>query len=204
LLSLCFFLYVNLLYLCFLFRPSNHLSGIFLLPNSQVQHYSWSENNCCWHTTFEKFIENEQHASDLGREIHDLKQDLERAQSSSHDLATQLKELTEALKSSQNEKKFVDVARHNLKKEHDKLKEAWINDVQIIEDLRKSIDEGTAAITDLHRTNAKLLKQHSDLVGEVSARDTRIVELEKMVDERDDMLNRGDKKMFSAFIRKIR
>jgi chromosome segregation ATPase len=139
----------------------------------------------------EKFKENEQHASDLGREVHDLKQDLERVQSSSRDLAAQVKELTEALKSSQNEKKLVDAAHHNLKKEHDKLKEAQSNDVQILEELRKSVDEGTAAITQLRGTNANLLKQNSNLVGQVSVRDTRILELEKMVDERDDTLNRG-------------
>jgi chromosome segregation ATPase len=117
----------------------------------------------------------------------------------SRDLATQVKELTEALKSSQNEKKLVDAAHHNLMKEHDRLKEARSNDIQIIEDLHKYIDEGTIAIRELRGANAKLLKQHSDLVGEVSTRDTRILELEKMVDERGKTLNIGTEGIKRSF-----
>jgi septal ring factor EnvC (AmiA/AmiB activator) len=62
-----------------------------------------------------KFKEDEQ-------QVHVLKQDLEKAQSSIRELATHVKDLSEALKSLQNEKKLVDVANHNLKKNTISLK----------------------------------------------------------------------------------
>lgn len=67
----------------------------------------------------EKFKENEQ-------QVYVLKQDLEKAQTSGRELVTQVKDLTEALKSLKNQKKHVDIANHNLKKEHEKLTEVEI------------------------------------------------------------------------------
>lgn len=66
-----------------------------------------------------KFKENEQ-------QVYVLKQDLEKAQTSGRELVTQVKDLTEALKSLKNQKKHVDIANHNLKKEHEKLTEVEI------------------------------------------------------------------------------
>jgi hypothetical protein len=67
----------------------------------------------------EKFKENEQ-------QVYVLKQDLEKAQTSGRELVTQVKDLTEAFKSLKNQKKLVDIANHNLKKEHEKLTEVEI------------------------------------------------------------------------------
>lgn len=68
----------------------------------------------------------------------------------------------------QDEKKLVDVSHHNLKKEHDKLLDAQNNDVHVIEELRKSVNEGTTAITKCCERNADLLKQTFKVVSKIS------------------------------------
>jgi hypothetical protein len=58
---------------------------------------------------------------------------------------------------SHEEKKLVDDALHNLKKDHEKLAKTRSDDLKMIENLSKDVDKSIAAIHELHGANPQLV-----------------------------------------------
>jgi septal ring factor EnvC (AmiA/AmiB activator) len=134
---------------------------------------------------------SEQLVAKLSDESRDLKRDLENTQTSNLDLYKQIKELKESLKKSHEEKKLVDVALRNLKKDHDKLAKAHDNDLKMIQNLRKYVDKSIIAINEPCGANAELVTRNVDLAKTLSTREKTILNLEKVLTERCEAMSKG-------------
>lgn len=139
----------------------------------------------------EWFDKSEQLVAKLSDESRDLKRDLENTQTSNLDLYKQIKELKESLKKSHEEKKLVDVALRNLKKDHDKLAKAHDNDLKMIQNLRKYVDKSIIAINEPCGANAELVTRNVDLAKTLSTREKTILNLEKVLTERCEAMSKG-------------
>lgn len=139
----------------------------------------------------EKIQEKYQCAADFNHEVKNLRQDLDKAQSSNQELEAQVAQLKEALKISKGENKLIDVVHVGLKKEYHKLSQARSDDEKVIENLWNLVDEGTSSLNDLRGRNAELLTQNVDLVKALVLREKRILGLKQALNERVQIMSEG-------------
>jgi hypothetical protein len=95
------------------------------------------------------------------------------------DLKKKVAELAEALKVCHDEKKVVEAALEQSKKELEKLQKTHEDDLSLIENLRRNHDRSSKIVEDLRTNNA-------DLAKSLSAKDRKILDLEKELAEQDD------------------
>jgi Rad3-related DNA helicase len=98
-----------------------------------------------------------------------------------------------ALKTSQDEKKIVEAALEQSKKELEKVQKAHEDDLSLIENLREKHERATKIAEDLRTNNASLAKS-------LSAKDRKIVDLEKALAEQDA----ASKKNTSEILEKLK
>lgn len=139
----------------------------------------------------EKIQEKYQRVADFNHEVKNLRQDLDKAQSSNQELEAQVAQLKEALKISKGENKLIDVVHVGLKKEYHKLSQARSDDEKVIENLWNLVDEGTSSLNDLRGRNAELLTQNVDLVKALVLREKRILGLKQALNERVQIMSEG-------------
>jgi Rad3-related DNA helicase len=93
-------------------------------------------------------------------------------------------ELAEALKTSQDEKKIAEAALGQSKKELEKVQKAHEDDLTLIENLREKHERAAKTAKDLRITNASLAKS-------LSAKDRKILDIEKALAEQDATLKKN-------------
>jgi Rad3-related DNA helicase len=102
-------------------------------------------------------------------------------------------ELAEALKTSHDEKKIAEATLEQSKKELEKVRKSHEDDLSVIEKLREKQERATKAAEDLRINNASLAKS-------LSAKDRKIVDLEKALAEQSE----ASKKNTSEILEKLK
>jgi DNA repair exonuclease SbcCD ATPase subunit len=126
----------------------------------------------------ERLAEQEKANKQLSQESKELKRSFALAQSANIDLEKKVAELAEALKTSQDEKKIAEAALGQSKKELEKVQKAHGDDLSLIENLREKHERAAKTAEDLRINNASLAKS-------LSAKDRKILDLEKALAEQD-------------------
>jgi myosin heavy subunit len=101
-----------------------------------------------------------------------LNRNFKLSRAANSDLEKKVSELADALKKCQDEKKIVEEAAENSRKELERLQKTHDDDLRMIENLRKDHDKSLKTTEDL-RTN------NSDLAKSLSVKDRRIQDLER-------------------------
>jgi small-conductance mechanosensitive channel len=141
----------------------------------------------------ERLAEQEKANKQLSQKSKELKRSLALAQSVNIELEKKVAELADALKTSQDEKKVVEAALEQSKKELEKVQKAHEDDLSLIENLREKHERATKIVEDLRTNNASLAKS-------LSAKDRKIVDLEKALAEQDA----ASKKNTSEILEKLK
>jgi DNA repair exonuclease SbcCD ATPase subunit len=141
----------------------------------------------------ERLAEQEKANKQLSRESKELKRSFALAQSANIDLEKKVAELAEALKTSQDEKKIAEAALGQSKKELEKVQKAHEDDLSLIENLREKHERAAKTAEDLRINNASLAKS-------LSAKDRKILDLEKALAEQDA----ASKKNISEILEKLK
>jgi Rad3-related DNA helicase len=102
-------------------------------------------------------------------------------------------ELAEALKTSHDEKKVAEAALEQSKKELEKVRKSHEDDMSVIEKLQENQERATKTAEDLRINNASLAKS-------LSAKDRKIVDLEKALAEQSE----ASKKNTSEILEKLK
>jgi myosin heavy subunit len=127
----------------------------------------------------ERLVEQEKVNAQLSQESKEVKRNFALAQSANLDLEKKVVELAEALKRCQDEKKVVEEAAENSRKQLERLRKTHDDDLRMIENLRKDHDKSLKTAEDL-RTN------NSDLAKSLSVKGRRIQDLEKALTEQKE------------------
>jgi small-conductance mechanosensitive channel len=127
----------------------------------------------------ERLVDQEKTNKQLSQESKELKRNFALAQSVNLDLEKKVAELVEALKVCQDEKKVAEAALEQSKKELEKLLKTHEDDLSLIENLHENHDRSSKVVEDLRANNA-------DLARSLSAKDRKILDLEKALAEQDD------------------
>jgi cysteinyl-tRNA synthetase len=106
----------------------------------------------------ERLINQEKLNKQLSQESKELKRNFALAQSANLDLEKKVAELAEALKRCQDEKKIVDEALEQSKKDLEKLQRTHDDDLSLIDNLRKTHDRSSKIVEDLQANNADLAR----------------------------------------------
>jgi uncharacterized protein involved in exopolysaccharide biosynthesis len=101
--------------------------------------------------------------------------------------------LAEALKTSHDEKKVAEATLEQSKKELEKVRKSHEDDLSVIEKLREKQERATKTAEDLRINNASLAKS-------LSAKDRKIVDLEKVLAEQGE----ASKKNTSEILEKLK
>jgi chromosome segregation ATPase len=141
----------------------------------------------------ERLAEQEKANKQLSQKSKELKRSFALAQSANIELERKVAELADALKTSQNEKKVAEAALEQSKKELEKVQKAHEDDLSLIENLREKHERATKIAEDLRTNNANLAKS-------LSAKDRKIVDLEKALAEQDA----SSKKNTSEILEKLK
>jgi Rad3-related DNA helicase len=126
----------------------------------------------------ERLAEQEKVNKQLSQKSKELERSFALAQSTNMELEKKVAELAEALKISHNEKKVAEATLEQSKKEVEKVQKAHEDDPSLIENLRVKHERATKIAEDLRINNASLAKS-------LSAKDRKIVDLEKALTELD-------------------
>jgi chromosome segregation ATPase len=119
----------------------------------------------------ERLVDQEKANKQLSQESKELKRNFALAQSANLDLEKKVAELVEALRVCQDEKKVVEAALEQSKKELERLQKTHEDDLSLIENLRRNHDRASKIVEDLRTNNA-------DLAKSLSAKDRKILDLE--------------------------
>jgi predicted nucleic acid-binding Zn-ribbon protein len=109
----------------------------------------------------ERLIDQEKANKRLSQESKELKRNFALAQSANVDLEEKVAELAEALKHYQDEKKIVDEALEQSKKDLEKLQKTHDEDLSLIENLRRTHDKSSKIAEDLRANNADLARSRA-------------------------------------------
>jgi type IV secretory pathway VirJ component len=109
------------------------------------------------------------------------------------ELVKKVAKLAEALKTSHNEKKVAEATLEQSKKELEKVRKSHEDDLSVIEKLREKQERATKTAEDLRINNASLAKS-------LSAKDRKIVDLEKALAEQSE----ASKKNTSEILKKLK
>jgi DNA repair exonuclease SbcCD ATPase subunit len=141
----------------------------------------------------ERLVDHEKTNKQLSQESKELKRSFALAQSANLDLEKKVAKLAEALKVCQDEKKVAEAALEQSKKELEKVQKTHEDDLSLIESLREKHDRASKVAEDLRVNNANLAKS-------LSAKDRKILDLEKALAEQDD----ASKKNMSDILEKLK
>jgi DNA repair exonuclease SbcCD ATPase subunit len=109
------------------------------------------------------------------------------------ELEKKVAELAEALKISHDAKKIAEATLEQSKKELEKVRKSHEDDLSVIENLREKQERATKTAEDLRINNASLAKS-------LSAKDRKIVDLEKALAEQSE----ASKKNISEILEKLK
>jgi hypothetical protein len=140
-----------------------------------------------------RLVDQEKTNKQLSQESKELKRNFALAQSANLDLEKKVAELAEALKVCQDEKKVVEAALEQSKKDLEKVQKTHEDDLSLIENLREKHDKSSKVVEDLRVNNANLAKS-------LSVKDRKILDLEKALAEQDD----ASKKNMSDILEKLK
>jgi Rad3-related DNA helicase len=141
----------------------------------------------------ERLVDQEKANKQLSQESKELRRSFDLAQSANLDLEKKVAELAEDLKVCRDEKKVVEAALEESKKELEKVRKTHEDDLSLIENLREKHDRSSKAVEDLRVNNANLAKS-------LSTKDRKIMDLEKALAEQDD----ASKKNVSDILEKLK
>jgi DNA repair exonuclease SbcCD ATPase subunit len=127
----------------------------------------------------ERLAEQEKANKQLSQKSKELERSFALAQSANIELERKVSELADALKISQDEKKVAGAALEQSKKELEKVQKAHEDDLSLIENLREKHERASKIAKDLRTNNASLAKS-------LSAKDRKIVDLEKALAEQSE------------------
>jgi chromosome segregation ATPase len=120
----------------------------------------------------ERLIEQEKTNKKLIEDRKKLSHDFKLSQAANSDLEKKVSELAVALKKCQDEKRAVEEAAENSRRDLDKLQKTHDEDLKLIENLHKGYDKSSKAVEDLRVNNA-------DLAKTLSNKEQKIQDLEK-------------------------
>jgi chromosome segregation ATPase len=132
----------------------------------------------------ERLAEQEKANKQLSQKSKELERSFALAQSANIELERKVTELADALKISQDEKKVAGAALEQSKKELEKVQKAHEDDLSLIENLREKHERASKIAEDLRTNNASLAKS-------LSAKDHKIVDLEKALAEQSEASKRS-------------
>jgi type IV secretory pathway VirJ component len=141
----------------------------------------------------ERLDEQEKINEQLSQKSKELERNFTLAQSANMELEKKVAELAEALKTSHDEKKIAEATLEQSKKELEKVRKSHEDDLSVIEKLREKQEQATKAAEDLLINNASLAKS-------LSAKDRKIVDLEKALAEQSE----ASKKNTSEILEKLK
>jgi type IV secretory pathway VirJ component len=141
----------------------------------------------------ERLAEQEKVNEQLSQKSKELERNFALAQSTNMELEKKVAELAEALKISHDEKKVAEATLEQSKKELEKVRKSHEDDLSVIENLREKHERATKTAEDLRINNASLAKS-------LSAKDRKIVDLEKALAEQSE----ASKKNISEILEKLR
>jgi DNA repair exonuclease SbcCD ATPase subunit len=132
----------------------------------------------------ERLTEQEKVNKQLSQKSKELERSFALAQSTNMELEKKVAELAEALKISHDEKKVAEATLEQSQKELEKVQKAHDDDLSLIENLRVKHERATKTAEDLRINNASLAKS-------LSAKDRKIVDLEKALAEQSEASNKN-------------
>jgi DNA repair exonuclease SbcCD ATPase subunit len=141
----------------------------------------------------ERLAEQEKVNKQLSQKSKELERSFALAQSTNVELEKKVAELAEALKISHDEKKVAEAMLEQSKKELERVQKAHDDDLSLIENLRVKHERATKTVEDLRINNASLAKS-------LSAKDRKIVNLEKALAEQSE----ASKKNTSEILEKLK
>jgi small-conductance mechanosensitive channel len=141
----------------------------------------------------ERLAEQENVNEQLSQKSKELERNFALAQSTNMELEKKVAELAEALKIIHDEKKVAEATLEQSKKELEKVRKSHEDDLSVIENLREKHERATKTAEDLRINNASLAKS-------LSAKDRKIVDLEKALAEHSG----ASKKNISEILEKLR
>jgi DNA repair exonuclease SbcCD ATPase subunit len=127
----------------------------------------------------ERLYKQEKINEELSHKSKELERNFTLAQYTNLELEKKVAELAQALKTSHDEKKVVEVALEESKKALEKVQKSHEGDLSVIEKLRQKQERATKIAEDLRINNASLAKS-------LSTKDRKIVDLEKALAEQGD------------------
>jgi DNA repair exonuclease SbcCD ATPase subunit len=141
----------------------------------------------------ERLAEQEKVNKQLSQKSKELERSFALAQSTNVELEKKVAELAEALKISHDEKRVAETKLEQSKKELERVQKAHDDDLSLIENLRVKHERATKTVEDLRINNASLAKS-------LSAKDRKIVNLEKALAEQSE----ASKKNTSEILEKLK
>jgi DNA repair exonuclease SbcCD ATPase subunit len=141
----------------------------------------------------ERLAEQKKANKQLSQKSKELERSFALAQSANIELERKVTELADALKISQDEKKVAGAALEQSKKELEKVQKAHEDDLSLIENLWEKHERASKIAKDLRTNNASLAKS-------LSAKDRKIVDLEKALAEQSE----ASKKNTSEILEKLK
>jgi chromosome segregation ATPase len=105
-----------------------------------------------------RLVEQEKVNKHLSQKSKKLRHNFDLAQDVNLNLEKKVAELAEALRQCQDDKKIVEEALEQSKKDFEKLQKIHNDDMCLIENLRKDHDKSSKAVEDLRHNNADLAK----------------------------------------------
>jgi small-conductance mechanosensitive channel len=127
----------------------------------------------------ERLGEQEKINEQLSQKSKELERNFALVQSANVELEKKVAELAEALKTSRDEQKIAEATLEQSKKELEKVRKSHEDDLSVIEKLREKQERATKTAEDLRVNNASLAKS-------LSAKDRKIVDLEKVLAEQSE------------------
>jgi type IV secretory pathway VirJ component len=127
----------------------------------------------------ERIAEQEKINEQLSKKSKELERNFALTQSANMELEKKVAELAEALKTSHDEKKVAEATLKQSKKELEKVRKSHEDDLSVIEKLWEKQERATKTAEDLRVNNASLAKS-------LSAKDRKIVDLEKALAEQSE------------------
>jgi Rad3-related DNA helicase len=141
----------------------------------------------------ERLVEQEKANKQLSQTSKELERSFALTQSANIELEKKVAELAEALKTSQDEKRFVGSALEQYKKELEKVQKSHEDDLSVIENLRGKHERAMKIAEDLRTNNTSLAKS-------LSTKDRKIQDLEKALADQ----NEASKKNTSEILEKLK
>jgi type IV secretory pathway VirJ component len=141
----------------------------------------------------ERLSAQEKINEELSRKSKELERKFGLAESTNLELEKKVSELAEALKRSQDEKKFAEATLEDSKKELEKVRKSHEDDLSVIEKLRQQQERASKIAEDLRTNNANLAKS-------LSSKDQKIVDLEKALKAESE----SSKKQTSEILGRLR